>query len=341
MALQFRPYEQLNRRPSNSEQIQLLLQNLNQLGDTYATGQQQQFDNRNKMERQNMLDQYMKSEEARKQQMFNDDYGPQAPQNSIFNAPKSTTSAQGYPMSQSQPQGGGLIEMFDDFNGQQPPRMGGRKQREFELAEASSLADIDYKKAQAEKARRPESSYVIPQLDAQGKIIGYTPLPAGTRPAPFARPSSSATKGILSTPQQQNAYELYEQAKQGLLSGLGGTNTGPIAGLMPSFTRGQQVAEGSVAAMAPVLKQLFRVAGEGVFTDRDQQLLLDMIPTRKTDEAAIPTIISNIDNIVKAKLGITGDNALQTEFNTVEEAEAANLPPGTRIRIGGRSATVK
>lgn len=171
------------------------------------------------------------------------------------------------------------------------------------------IAEVDRIGAEAEKARR-EPRYVVPQLDAQGNFIGYNELPPGTKPTSFAKPPSSSTKGILSTPQQQAAYDLYEEARKGLLAGLGGTNTGPIMGRFPAFSRGQQVAEQSVAAMAPVLKQLFRVAGEGVFTDRDQQLLLDMIPTRKTDEAAIPEIMANIDNIVKAKLGM-GRNGAQ------------------------------
>lgn len=102
------------------------------------------------------------------------------------------------------------------------------------------------------------------------------------------------------------AYNLYQTARQGLLDGLRGTNTGPIMGRVPAFTSGQQIAQGGVAAMAPVLKQLFRVAGEGVFTDRDQQLLLDMIPTRTANPDAITTQMENIDNIVRAKLRMTG-----------------------------------
>lgn len=98
------------------------------------------------------------------------------------------------------------------------------------------------------------------------------------------------------------SFNLYNEARRGLLEGLRGTNTGPIMGRIPAFTSGQQVAEGGVAAMAPVLKQLFRVSGEGVFTDRDQQLLLDMIPTRVTNPEAIMTQMENIDNIVRAKL---------------------------------------
>jgi len=96
----------------------------------------------------------------------------------------------------------------------------------------------------------------------------------------------------------------YEAAKKGLLSGLKGTTTGPVLGRVPAFTEEQQVADASVAAMAPVLKQIFRVAGEGVFTDKDQELLLAMIPRRTMDEDARAIAMQNIDNIIGAKMGI-------------------------------------
>lgn len=105
-------------------------------------------------------------------------------------------------------------------------------------------------------------------------------------------------------PDMEAAMNLYETAREGLIGGLSGSATGPVVGRLPAFTANQQIAEGGVAAMAPVLKQLFRVAGEGVFTDRDQQLLLDMIPTRKTRPEAWKPQIENIDRIVKAKLGM-------------------------------------
>lgn len=102
---------------------------------------------------------------------------------------------------------------------------------------------------------------------------------------------------------KSQAMAQYEAARDGLVTGLSGTNTGPIAGRLPAITEGQQIAEGSVAAMAPVLKQLFRASGEGVFTDRDQALLMEMLPRRTDLPAAAQAKLRNIDAIVKAKLG--------------------------------------
>ena len=101
----------------------------------------------------------------------------------------------------------------------------------------------------------------------------------------------------------KKTVDMYVAARDGLLAGLEGSETGPIAGRIPAVTTGQQVAEGGVAAMAPVLKQLFRVAGEGVFTDRDQALLIDMVPKRTDNPEARAEKMANIDAIVSAKLG--------------------------------------
>lgn len=119
-----------------------------------------------------------------------------------------------------------------------------------------------------------------------------------TRP-PSPQAQASADK--------QTAWNMYREARDGLIAGLSGSNTGPVAGRVPAITSAQQVAEGGVSAMAPVLKQLFRVAGEGTFTDRDQALLLEMVPTRRDNPAARDAKIANIDRIVRAKLGIPAD----------------------------------
>lgn len=102
----------------------------------------------------------------------------------------------------------------------------------------------------------------------------------------------------------KKAFDSYNVAMQGLGKALGNTATGPVAGRLPSVTAKQQIAEGAVAAMAPLLKQLFRSAGEGTFTDKDQELLLAMVPTRKDHPEAAAAKIEMIDQIVAAKLGV-------------------------------------
>lgn len=101
-------------------------------------------------------------------------------------------------------------------------------------------------------------------------------------------------------------YDTYQSAMDEVKASLGKTTTGPIAGRLPAYTAGQQTAEGAVSAMAPILKQLFRSAGEGTFTDKDQELLLKMVPTRTDRPEAREAKINNINQIVKSKLGLKG-----------------------------------
>jgi hypothetical protein len=146
-------------------------------------------------------------------------------------------------------------------------------------------------------------------------------------------------KGPGSTTSVDNALNLYETAREGLLSGLEGSRTGPFAGRIPAVTEAQQTAEGGVSAMAPVLKQLFRVAGEGVFTDRDQEILIRMIPTRTDHPEARRKKIANIDSIVKAKLGVgSGSQGVATSGPKVKvsngtetlEIDPTDIPDAVR-----------
>ena len=88
--------------------------------------------------------------------------------------------------------------------------------------------------------------------------------------------------------------------------------------------------------MAPVLKQLFRVAGEGVFTDRDQALLLAMIPTRATRPEARNKQIQNIDNIVKAKLGIKGGGNNQGQGDLMWQGRPIKDTPANRAWLAAQ-----
>ncbi|MCK5609382.1 hypothetical protein KAR91_46345 [Candidatus Pacearchaeota archaeon] len=102
----------------------------------------------------------------------------------------------------------------------------------------------------------------------------------------------------------QIALNVYNTGMKGVIDGLSNTETGPFVGWLPALTANQQIADGAVAALAPVLKQMFRAAGEGIFTDKDQELLLDMAPKRTDRQASITAKLNNIDAIVRAKLNL-------------------------------------
>lgn len=144
------------------------------------------------------------------------------------------------------------------------------------------------------------------------------------RAAKVEAAKTSATLGAERQESQRGmdrAYTLYDTARQGLESALSGTPTNPLSGRLPAVTAAAQTAEGSIAAMAPVLKQLFRQAGEGVFTDKDQALLMQMLPTREDHPEARRAKLANIDAIVRSKLGIADDQ--QASQPPVEGARRA------------------
>ncbi len=107
------------------------------------------------------------------------------------------------------------------------------------------------------------------------------------------------------TRSNEKAWNTYNSAMTNLAKAMSGTETGPFVGFIPAVTSNQQIAEGATAVMAPILKQMFRSSGEGTFTDKDQELLMGMVPTRKDTPESRAAKIKAIDEVVKAKLGIT------------------------------------
>lgn len=135
--------------------------------------------------------------------------------------------------------------------------------------------------------------------------------------------------------QNEQAFQAFQSSMQALEQAMSATQTGPIAGRLPAVTAAQQTAEGAVAAMAPILKQLFRSAGEGTFTDRDQELLLDMVPKRTDHPEARRAKIAMINQIVAAKLGMSMPGSQPPA--SAPETTTVELPPvnarGWRLMI--------
>ena len=165
---------------------------------------------------------------------------------------------------------------------------------------AKSQAEIE-----GEKAAAKETAKLSTQLKLE---------PAVKSAVATAVAKAKATVEALGTKRDnQIALRVYNTAMGGLAESLGGTVTGPLVGRAPAFTANQQIADGAVAAMAPVLKQLFRASGEGTFTDQDQKLLLEMVPTRKDEPEARTAKIQNIDAIVRAKLSVPQETGEQQQ----------------------------
>ena len=179
-------------------------------------------------------------------------------------------------------------------------------QQAGETVTAKTQADLALADEQAEAAALQAAAVETSKLSAQLKLKPEIDAAAKTAVA-RATLSADAAKENRSN---QRVLQIYDVAVTSLAEALGDTFTGPVAGLMPAITANQQIADGAVAAIAPVLKQLFRAAGEGIFTDKDQELLLKMVPTRTDLPDARAAKLLNIDAIVRAKLApLPADNA--------------------------------
>lgn len=99
------------------------------------------------------------------------------------------------------------------------------------------------------------------------------------------------------------ALAVYETGLSNLVSAFGQATTGPGFGLIPALTSNQQVLDSAIRVMSPILKDVFRSAGEGTFTDQDRIALERMIPDRGTRRDAAIQQIKQVDDIVQLKLG--------------------------------------
>ena len=207
------------------------------------------------------------------------------------------------------------------------------------IAETGKTEDVATSEAAIAGAKEgaKETAKLTSQFDLKPEVEG----------AVKSAVSEATASAEIASKNRSNASALrvYETAMRGLNEALGGAYTGPLMGLVPAMTTNQQIAQGAVAAMAPVLKQLFRTASEGSFTDKDQELLLDMVPTRKDTPEARAAKINNINAIVMAKLGqqsqettkplqdsqTSGQGKRQARKSQYREGQTATGPGGKKL----------
>lgn len=175
-------------------------------------------------------------------------------------------------------------------------------------------------------APKADSSYYVPVQTGEGMRLlnsrtGELTTPTGDTGKPLLAPAidpDAQSKVVTSKKEAEAAVKrdtqmrkngvanaVYQTGISNLLKSLGDTTTGPIAGRIPALTANAQIAEGARSTMAPVLKQMFREAGEGTFTEGDQKLLMDMLPGRNDHPEAAKAKIKMINDIVAAKLGVS------------------------------------
>ncbi len=124
-------------------------------------------------------------------------------------------------------------------------------------------------------------------------------------------------------------YKTFDIGIKNIEDKMSETMTNPITGNIPAMTPAQQGAEGSVKLLAPIMKQLFRSAGEGTFTDKDQDMLMGMLPTRTDYPSVRKQKIEVIKQVVAVKLGIDPQQ-LDGVYGQTNNINAKSDPLGIR-----------
>lgn len=191
------------------------------------------------------------------------------------------------------------------------------------------MSDEDKEKARRVAAGLDPRAVTSPEIKGQqafeteaGKLRAQKELKPEVEKAVEAAKLDAQRLADLAVEKRSNeaTWNVYNTGMNNLAMSLAGTETGPFVGWIPAVTANQQIANGAVAAMAPVLKQMFRAAGEGIFTDKDQELLMNMVPSRKDLPETTEAKIRAIDAIVRAKLrmpaAVDGDEITEEDIQT-------------------------
>ena len=116
------------------------------------------------------------------------------------------------------------------------------------------------------------------------------------------------------------ALRAYEAGIGSLSTALGNTYTGVGGDLVAALTVEGQIANASIALMAPILKDIFRGAGEGTFTKDDQEILMAMLPTLNMRPGARAAALKAVDTVVRAKLSVP------SVTDTTSGVDSSSLP---------------
>lgn len=100
----------------------------------------------------------------------------------------------------------------------------------------------------------------------------------------------------------QTAYASYEQAANSVKSLSDKAGSG-LFGLAPAVFADDRLFEGAISILRPAIKDVVRGSGEGTFTDSDQRVMDQMLPSRVDSPEVRMTKLQMLDNFIRAKLG--------------------------------------
>ena len=138
----------------------------------------------------------------------------------------------------------------------------------------------------------------------KGKLLAEIKLKPEVARAVQAATLQAKDAADLSVENRGNsrALAVYDTSIDTVRSAFDKASTGPIAGWFTAMGANNQMAKASIAMMGPLMKDIFRSAGEGTFTDGDQALLMSMLPSTSDKPEAVAFKLEFMDKIIRSKL---------------------------------------
>lgn len=173
-----------------------------------------------------------------------------------------------------------------------------RKDAQTEATERTRLSEREQDRSDRSLRDQLDDSYRRAEQSQRGRF--HADEIALGRDRIGADRAGERAKADAANKAKGDAYSTWQTAAGQYLDAHKNSSWGPGAG-------GNYGLRNSARAnLAPVLKGIFRTSGEGTFSDRDQELLIQMAPSSiDTDEQAAKKL-ANIDAIIRSKMGIAG-----------------------------------
>ena len=119
------------------------------------------------------------------------------------------------------------------------------------------------------------------------------------------KPTTADKKVIADKKQQEKDYQAYKLVSTDLKNtyqSIAANLTGSLQGNLPAASKNSRMFETTQKQMLPLLKDVFRKPGEGTFTEGDQRLLTELLPSRTMDAEEFNAAITRLDAVVAMKV---------------------------------------
>lgn len=251
--------------------------------------------NKKQAEMQNLLMQLKMNEEGRQRRQADSEYGVPISPDEMTGEPtplfgRSSMMPGGLPRGTQGPQmapqqvgtGSPLIQAFNQW------RSGGMKPEGAQADFMPALGRDERKQFYDNANPKPVSSYVIPNLDASGNVNGFTPLPAGSKPAGgMAKPPTPLAglgvngrqlppASVLAVNEGKSVARMLPEVEDALVKNA--AIFGPAAGRVGQANPYDTTAQTVDARMRTAAQSFGRFMEGGVLRKEDEEKYRKMFP---------------------------------------------------------------